>query len=119
MASDFMQSILDDIKAYQNKREIVHVSLIERLLVRQIDPQKMHPNPDDEFSHPDVGPSMSIIESYCSKIRFNQKNDIPIFEEPIIVQKMKDKEYLLLNGHHRWAACIKQNVKKVRALIVN
>ncbi len=119
MANEFMQRVLDDIKEYQDKREIVHAGFLERLLVRKIDPEKMHPNPDDEFSHPDVGPSQSIIESYCGKIRFNQLHDFPIFEEPIIVKKMKDKEYMLLNGHHRWAAAIKLNVKKVRALIVN
>ncbi len=119
MASEILERVLEDIKSYQDKREIVNASFLERLLVRKIDPDRMHPNPEDEFSHADVGPSLSIIESYCSKIRFNQLHDFPIFEEPIIVKKMKDGDYMLLNGHHRWAAALKLNVKKVRALIVN
>ncbi len=93
-------------------------SFLDFLFIKKIDPNRMHPNPEDEFSMPEIGPNKSIIESYCQKIRFNQLHDFLIFEEPIVLRKLPDGDFMLLNGHHRWAACIKMNVKKVRAVII-
>jgi len=41
------------------------------------------------------------------------------FEEPIMVAKMDHGDYMIVNGHHRWAAAIKVGLDKVRVIVVN
>lgn len=39
--------------------------------------------------------------------------------DPIIVQKLNDGGYEIVNGHHRWAAAKKTGLKKVPVRIKN
>ncbi len=117
--SDFFSRVLNDVEKYNEKRAAMRASIVERLLVRSLSPEVMHPNPDDEFTHDDVGPSDRIIEGYRAAVRKAIRNDERIYEEPIMVQKMQPEGYMILNGHHRWAAALKENVKKVRVIICN
>ena len=79
----------------------------------------LKPNPDDEFTYDNIGPSERIIECYCQVIRRNLRFDEDIFPEPIIIQRMRIGGYMILNGHHRWAAAIHEKVPKVRVVVVN
>ena len=119
LRSSFYTYVQEDLDAYEGKRDVVRVSLLERLVVRSIPPQEMHVNPDDEFADPEIGPSERIINEYAHEIPQLYKNAEPIFPSPIMVYKMAAGGYLILNGHHRWAAAIKQGLKKVRAAIMN
>ena len=119
LRSSFYTYVQEDLDAYEGKRDVVRVSLLERLVVRSIPPQEMHVNPDDEFADPDIGPSERIINEYAHEIPKLYKNGEPIFPNPIMVYKMAADGYLILNGHHRWAAAIKHGLKKVRAAIMN
>ncbi|MCR5301964.1 MAG: ParB/Srx family N-terminal domain-containing protein [Lachnospiraceae bacterium] len=40
-------------------------------------------------------------------------------DEPVIVQKIRPHGYMLLNGHHRWAAALRIGIKKIPVSIVN
>ncbi|MCR5403892.1 MAG: hypothetical protein K6E91_08775 [Butyrivibrio sp.] len=42
----------------------IRASLLERLLVRSISPEALHPNEADEFCFPDIGPNYQIISNY-------------------------------------------------------
>ena len=117
--TNFMKRVLADIARYQDRRTLVRTNLIERLIVRHLDPADMHPNPEDEFSDPDIGPNNEIIAHYVELIRSSQRTADPIFEEPISVERMKPEGYMILNGHHRWAAAVQTGQKRVRAHIVN
>ena len=119
LRSSFYPYVQEDLDAYEGKRDVVRVSLLERLVVRSIPPQEMHVNPDDEFADPEIGPSDRIINEYAHEIPQLYMNREPIFPNPIMVYKMAEGGYLILNGHHRWAAAIKQGLKKVRAAIMN
>ena len=119
LRSSFYSYVQEDLDAYEGKRDVVRVSLLERLVVRSIPPQEMHVNPDDEFADPDIGPSERIINEYAHEIPQLYMNREPIFPNPIMVYKMAAGGYLILNGHHRWAAAIKQGLKRVRAAIMN
>ena len=119
LRSSFYPYVQEDLDAYEGKRDVVRVSLLERLVVRSIPPQEMHVNPDDEFADPEIGPSDRIINEYAHEIPKLYRNREPIFPNPIMVYKMAEGGYLILNGHHRWAAAIKQGLKKVRAAIMN
>lgn len=41
------------------------------------------------------------------------------FEEPLTVEKIRPDGYLLLNGHHRWAAAMRMGVRRAPIHIVN
>ena len=41
------------------------------------------------------------------------------FDELIMVAKMKEGDYMIINGHHRWAAAIKTELKQVRVVVTN
>ena len=77
------------------------------------------PNPEDEFTFPDIGPNMGIISSYVSQFVDNMKRGLPLMDEPLYVQKIRPSGYMLLNGHHRWAAALRLSIKKVPVSIVN
>ena len=119
VASSFYKYVQEDLAETEGKRDLVKVSLVERLTVRQIPPKEMHANPDDEFSQPEIGPSDRIIEDYMEMILNLQRCHEDIFDEPVIVNKMLQGGYLILNGHHRWAAAMKFGLRKIRASIVN
>ena len=91
----------------------------ERLTVRRVSPDEMHVNPDDEFAKPEVGPNDRIINEYAHEIPRFMQDMIPVFPEPIMVYKIKPEGYLILNGHHRWAAAVKTGLGKVRVAILN
>ncbi|MBO5496907.1 MAG: cyclic nucleotide-binding domain-containing protein [Clostridia bacterium] len=117
--SAFYAYVQDDLEAFEGKREVVQASLLERLVIRKIDPKEMHVNPDDEFADPDIGPSDRIINEYMQEVQRLYMAHEALFPSPIVVYKMAQSGYLILNGHHRWAAAIRCGLSKVRATIMN
>ncbi len=111
--------VAKDIEERKGVSIPVHAGLLERLLVRKVSCQKLHPNAEDEFSIPSVGPSHKIISKYESQFRTAMKRGDPPFDDPLIVEKLRPNGYLLLNGHHRWAAAMRCNIKKVPIRIIN
>ena len=119
MLTQFMQRVVADAARYQDRRNAVRAGILERILTRRIPTDYLHPNPGDEFSDAKIGPNDEIISHYVEEISRCKRNGLPIFEEPVIVQKMGKREYMLLNGHHRWAAAVKTSTKRLHAVIVN
>lgn len=119
LRSNFFAYVQEDLQAYEGKRNVVRASALERLTVRRVSPDEMHVNPDDEFCKPEVGPNDRIINEYAHEIPRFVQDMIPVFPEPIMVYKLKPEGYLILNGHHRWAAAVKTGMGKVRVAILN
>ena len=117
--TEFEKKIYDDVQKQKGTSFTVKASLLERLLVRKTACSNLHPNAEDEFTFETVGPSMRIIGEYEEKFRYNQRHNQPIFDDALIVEKLHPKGYLLLNGHHRWAAAMRCQIKKVPIKIVN
>ena len=111
--------IQEDLAKYQNRRETVRASIMEVLTVRFLSPDRMHPNPEDEFCDPEVGPNESIVEDYVEEATKNLVCGADSFDEAILVAKMEEGGYLIINGHHRWAAAVKVELKRVRVAIAN
>ena len=111
--------IQDDVAKLKDRRETVRASILEVLTVRFLSPDQMHPNPEDEFCDPDVGPNESIVEKYVDEARSNLESGADSFDEAILVAKMKEGGYLIINGHHRWAAAVKVELNRVRVAIAN
>ncbi len=117
--SSFFTYVEADLAEYGTDRKIVKANFLERLTTKYIDPDDMHANPDDEFCQPSVGPNDRIINEYVRSIPIHIRFDEPVFPEPVIVYKMAPKGYMILNGHHRWAAALKSGLSKLRASVIN
>lgn len=114
-----MAYIQEDLKKYENCREIVKAGSLTRLTKKSAAPEELHPNPEDEFCFPEIGPNGGIVSKYCQEAVRLKGYGETVFPEPIQVAKMKPDGYLILNGHHRWAAALQTAMKKVHIEIVN
>ena len=117
----FSVHLQEELKKYGDIMVPVKAGLPERLLVKKALVSKLHPNPDDEFCWPEVGPSSSIINKYISLYKQYGAMYRPedLGQEPLMVEKVHPDGYMLLNGHHRWAAAMRMHLKKIRVKIVN
>ena len=117
--SDYIEKVVEDVEKYNGIRKVIKAGLIERCMTRFCAPEKLHPNPADEFSQAEVGPNLEIVGEYVTQIKFLEAHRMDVFDDPVIVEKMEPDGYLLLNGHHRWFAALRMNVKKLHVKIVN
>ncbi len=117
----FDSYIAEEIEKYSGIAMPLKAGLLNRMLIRKETCTKLHPNPEDEFSIPSVGPSYRIISEYEQKFIRNIRSNQDYFkgEEPIIVEKMHPDGYMILNGHHRWAAALMLGYSKIPIQIVN
>ena len=97
----------------------VRASLVRRALVRRASCRRLHPNPDDEFCFPEIGPNEEIIGQYRERLFQMEGQPLQAFGTPITVEKIKPDGYLILDGHHRWAAAMQFRVRSVPIEIVN
>lgn len=85
-----------------------------RLFTRKAPIELLRPNPLDEATTAPVG---AIIGQHVHHYITNKK-----FYEPITVRRRVEEEfdgYEIVNGHHRWHAAQKMNLKIVPIHIVN
>ena len=97
----------------------VRALMLERMLVKSVRTDRLHPNPDDEFCFPDVGPNYGIINDYERKFRQHRSMQTGPYPDYLIVQKVRPDGYMLLNGHHRWAAAMRVGFPRVPVKITN
>ncbi len=90
--------VLDDLEKTEGNRELVRVGFLER---------------------PNIGPSDRIISEYMDLIRNLQFQRADIFDEPVLVNRMKAGGYMILNGHHRWAAALQRGLDRLHVQIMN
>lgn len=117
--TEFEEFIQNSIENSKGVSYPVDASLLERLLVLKVSCDKLHPNPEDEFCFPDIGPHYGIISNYVAQFSDNLKKGLPLMEEPLYIQKIKPRGYTLLNGHHRWAAAMRLGIKRVPVRVIN
>lgn len=119
ITKDFQQDVLDDMKSYSILTHTEKASLPERILVKMVPITSLHPNPDDEFVNPEIGPNNNIVGEYKNTLGQHEKNDKNPAIEPILVEKVSTGGFMILNGHHRWLAAKKMGLKRVPIRIVN
>ncbi|MBO4915545.1 MAG: ParB-like nuclease domain-containing protein [Oscillospiraceae bacterium] len=94
--------------------------ILLRLLTKKADCDELHPNPEDEFCMPEVGPNYKIISEYQQQFLDNIRFSQPYFSgEPIIVERLHPNGYRIVNGHHRWAAALCLGQPSIPIQIVN
>ena len=112
--------LAEEVKKYKGIYVPLKSGFLRRTLVTRLPVKKLHPNPDDEFCMPQIGPNYGIISQYEAHIRRTQvRGEGHIFEEPLVVERIRPDGYMLLNGHHRWAAARNCHLKRVPVEIVN
>ena len=119
---DFIEAELRKVKGICYP---VKAGLLRRLFIRKVAIRKLHPNPDDEFSMPAYGPNDEIVGNYQRDYRqFSMDprayryTEHPILE-PIQVQRISTGGYMILNGHHRWAAAYLVGRQRMRIQILD
>ena len=117
--TEFEEWIYNEIESQKGLYVPVTASIFERLLITKLPCDKIHPNPEDEFCFPEIGPSFRIISNYVNEFRENVQNGYPAIKEPLMVGKVHPSGYMLINGHHRWAAAMKSGFKTVPVKIIN
>ena len=123
--TELKQFLAAETAKYRGVAAPVPASWFRRATTSRLPVHKLHPNPDDEFCSPDIGPNESIVSRYAgSYSRFG--NDFSggrlagdAAYESIVVQKMRPDGYMILNGHHRWAGAMRAGMDKVPVQIVN
>ncbi len=116
----FREYLQQELKRYAGIIYPIYALPVERLLIRKLPYRKLHPNPDDEFCMKTIGPNEEIISKYREIIKKAIRDDLPkCFDEPLIVEKARPDGYMILNGHHRWAAAIMMDERRIPVEIVN
>ena len=118
-SDEYRTLVLDDLKNYAGIARPVRASILERIFIRRLPTASLHPNPDDEFSDPDIGPAYQIVTEYVQSFRRNMQRSEPPLREKLTVEKMSTGGYMLLNGHHRWMAACRLRLDTVPVTIVN
>ncbi len=119
IVDEYQKLVLDDVKTYAGICRPVKSSIPARIFIRKLPVNKLHPNPEDEFCDPKIGPSYPIVTNYIQEFqKGGRQNKLP-FGQGLTVEKMSTGGYMLLNGHHRWLAANILGYKKVQVNVVN
>lgn len=122
VSKDYQEMVLNDLKNYGGLTKAVKASWLERMLVRKVSVKKLHPNPDDEFSDPEIGPSYAIVTKYAQRFSAIMLGKAKVGDdemERLVVEKMATGGYMILNGHHRWMGAARAGCGRVPIEIVN
>ncbi len=115
----YKKYVIDDLKSRKGLAHPVKSPLISRIKPKVVRTGELHPNPEDEFSMESIGPNWEIVSGYEQSVIFPPRKAKELFDSPLIVTRLDKGGYMLLNGHHRWMACINQNIPKVLVKVVN
>lgn len=120
--TEFTEFIAGDIRKYEGIWMPLKSGIIRRTFVRWAKCKNLHPNPDDEFCFPDIGPNYTIISGYEKQMRdsmFHGYSPWEKMKDRIMVERMHPEGYMIINGHHRWAAALRVGLKKAPIKILN
>lgn len=121
----FQQFLENEVNKVKGIYYPVKAGFLTQAFVRKAAPKKLHPNPGDEFCDPKIGPNYEIISGYEKQYRQAGRNPNNLLytdgeiKEPLMVEKTHPDGYMILNGHHRWAAAMRADMKKIRIKVIN
>lgn len=115
----FGKYLAAEVRKYSGVYVPVKANALLCQLKRRARIASVHPNPNDEFCHPKIGPNYQIIGEYEHQFREAYRHSYNYCDEPVIVQKIRPDGYMLLNGHHRWSAAWRLGYKRIPVKLVN
>ncbi|WP_051196646.1 ParB/RepB/Spo0J family partition protein [Butyrivibrio sp. XBB1001] len=116
---EFKEYLKNELKKEVGMYVPVNTSRLQRLFYLETACTNLHPNPDDEFSFPEVGPSDRILSDYQRSYLDSMSKGFRPAIEPLVVIRTHPSGFMLINGHHRWGAAMMAGVKKVPIKVVN
>ena len=123
--TNFSTFLKEEVSKVKGIAYPIKAGFLRRVFIRKAPCSKLHPNPNDEFCFPDIGPNEGIMARYMQKYRdLMAGGHDRLFEdssvrEPLIVERIHPDGYMILNGHHRWGAACRTGMKKLRIKIVD
>jgi len=123
--TQFDEFIAGEVRKYKGIYVPVKSSVLRRIFIKKAACAKLHPNPGDEFCVPGIGPNYEIVSNYEQEFRTSlRKSYMRAYthadkHEPLIVERIRPDGYLILNGHHRWAAAVRSGLPALPIKIVN
>ncbi|MBR5973584.1 MAG: ParB-like nuclease domain-containing protein [Clostridiales bacterium] len=117
--NEFERFLQDEVAKYKGVMMPIKAGFLERIFKKKEKGENFHPNPDDEFTWSEIGPNYSIINDYHSLFVRARTMTPYVGSEALMVEKIHPSGYLILNGHHRWAAGMRAGFKKMPISIVN
>ncbi len=123
--TEFQIYLEDEVKKVKGVYYPVKAGWWRRTLIKKLSCKKLHPNPDDEFCDPEIGPNYEIISRYRSEYSglggaFSSMDFVNgSAAQPLMVEKTAPEGYMILNGHHRWAAAIQTGMERLPVEIVD
>ena len=116
----FQEFLAQEVKKHKGIYVPVKAGLLKRVFVREVPLKKIHPNPDDEFCAPEVGPNNEIVSRYMQVFADNHLHHMKHYcEDPVLIEKIRPGGYMILNGHHRWATALRLGYKRIATRTVN
>ena len=116
----FQEFLAQEVKKHKGIYVPVKAGLLKRVLIREVPLKKIHPNPDDEFCAPEVGPNNEIVSRYMQVFADNHLHHMKHYcEDPVLIEKIRPGGYMILNGHHRWATALRLGYKRIATRTVN
>ena len=118
----FLESEVNKVKGIYYP---VKAGFLRRRLIKKVSCRKLHPNPNDEFCFPEIGPNYGIISQYEADYRrfgtdfSNLSYTHGGIAERIMIEKTRPEGYMILNGHHRWAAALRTGIPRLPVRIVD
>ena len=115
----FGEYLAGEVRKVQSVYVPVRAGFLLCQLRRHARVKKVHPNPNDEFCMPGIGPNYQIIGEYEHQFREARRHSHNYCGDPVIVQKIRPDGFMLLNGHHRWGAAWRLGYRRIPIKIVN
>ena len=116
----FDEYLAEELSKARNGYAPMRSGVLRRLFVQHLPCVTLHPNPEDEFCDPEIGPSNQIISDYSMQfLETRRRFEREYCPEPVIVERIHPDGYLIHNGHHRWAAAMMLGYKTIHVRIVN
>ena len=121
----FESYLAEEVKRIRGIYYPTKAGFLRQTFVKAVPCNQLHPNPNDEFCFPEIGPNYGLISSYTKDYQKagNDLAQLPYLDsaaaEPIFVEKTRPDGYMILNGHHRWAAALRVGMKKIPVKIVD
>ena len=124
-ATQFEAFLAEEVRKVKGISYPVKAGFLRQLFIKKAPCSKLHPNPDDEFCSPEIGPNYEIMTRYAADYRKvgSNPNDMQFLDssirEPIEVEKIYPDGYMILNGHHRWGGAIQAGMDTLQIKIVD
>ena len=115
----FKEEMLEELKYYNAFTKPVKTFFLVRSCIRRLPLSRLHPNPEDEFTNPEIGPNEEVVNEYTIKFAKSLTDANPYHIPPLIVERLSTGDYMILNGHHRWLAAKRLGWKKLPVMVVN